>query len=94
MSGAGARLPVVPTVTVLGMVKIRLVAAKKGHQLLKKKARGAAQQRSGNTRKAPFDWWPSLACCRRALALARAPADAPLGTRHRRMRWRCGTARF
>jgi hypothetical protein len=48
MSGAGARLPVVPTVTVLGMVKIRLVAAKKGHQLLKKKARGAAQQRSGN----------------------------------------------
>jgi hypothetical protein len=41
MSGAGARLPVVPTVTVLGMVKIRLVAAKKGHQLLKKKARRA-----------------------------------------------------
>ena len=35
------RLVVVPTVTVLGMIKIRLIAAKKGHQLLKKKARGA-----------------------------------------------------
>jgi hypothetical protein len=52
MSGAGARLPVVPTVTVLGMVKIRLVAAKKGHQLLKKKARA-----HGNNP----GWWPWLA---------------------------------
>ena len=42
MSGGGARLPVVPTVTVLGQIKIRLVAAKKGHQLLKKKARPPA----------------------------------------------------
>lgn len=41
MSGTGARLVVVPTVTVLGMIKIRLIAAKKGHQLLKKKARPA-----------------------------------------------------
>jgi V-type H+-transporting ATPase subunit D len=39
--GAPRRLVVVPTVTVLGMIKIRLIAAKKGHQLLKKKARGA-----------------------------------------------------
>merc|ERR1719335_381507 len=36
--GQGARLNVVPTVTVLGMVKARLVGATKGHQLLKKKA--------------------------------------------------------
>lgn len=32
------RLPVVPTVTVLAAIKTRLAAAKKGHQLLKKKA--------------------------------------------------------
>jgi hypothetical protein len=37
----GPSLPVVPTVTVLGMIKTRLIAAKKGHQLLKKKARCA-----------------------------------------------------
>lgn len=38
MSGAGARLNVVPTVTVLAGIKIRLAAAKKGFQLLKKKS--------------------------------------------------------
>jgi len=35
---AANRLPVVPTVTVLAQIKTRLVAATKGHQLLKKKA--------------------------------------------------------
>lgn len=38
MSGQGQRLNVVPTVTVLGVVKSRLVGATKGHQLLKKKS--------------------------------------------------------
>uniref|UniRef100_A0A7S3FA60 V-type proton ATPase subunit D n=1 Tax=Prasinoderma singulare TaxID=676789 RepID=A0A7S3FA60_9VIRI len=38
MSGAGARLNVVPTVTVLAGIKIRLAAATKGYQLLKKKS--------------------------------------------------------
>lgn len=32
------RLPVVPTVTVLAQIKVRLLAATKGHALLKKKA--------------------------------------------------------
>lgn len=35
---ANNRLPVVPTVTVLAIIKARLVGATKGHQLLKKKA--------------------------------------------------------
>lgn len=35
---ASNRLPVVPTVTVLAQIKVRLVAATKGHALLKKKA--------------------------------------------------------
>lgn len=38
MSGAGARYNVVPTVTVLAVMKARLVGATKGHALLKKKA--------------------------------------------------------
>lgn len=38
MSGAGARYQVVPTITVLAAMKIRLVGATKGHALLKKKA--------------------------------------------------------
>lgn len=38
MSGAGARYTVVPTVTVLAVMKARLVGATKGHALLKKKA--------------------------------------------------------
>ncbi|KAI5071663.1 hypothetical protein GOP47_0013914 [Adiantum capillus-veneris] len=38
MSGQGQRLNVVPTVTVLGVVKARLIGATKGHQLLKKKS--------------------------------------------------------
>lgn len=38
MSGAGARYTVVPTVTVLAVMKTRLIAATKGHALLKKKA--------------------------------------------------------
>ena len=38
MSGAGARYVVVPTVTVLAVMKTRLVGATKGHALLKKKA--------------------------------------------------------
>jgi len=38
MSGAGNRYVVVPTVTVLAVIKNRLGGAKKGHQLLKKKA--------------------------------------------------------
>ena len=38
MSGQGQRLNVVPTVTVLGVVKSRLIGATKGHQLLKKKS--------------------------------------------------------
>jgi V-type H+-transporting ATPase subunit D len=38
MSGSGARLVVVPTVTVLAVMKARLVGAVKGHALLKKKA--------------------------------------------------------
>lgn len=37
MSGQN-RLPVVPTVTVLGQMKARLAGAVKGHALLKKKA--------------------------------------------------------
>lgn len=32
------RLPVVPTVTVLAIIKARLIGATKGHALLKKKA--------------------------------------------------------
>jgi len=35
---SGARLNVVPTVTVLAVIKQRLIGAKKGHQLLKKKS--------------------------------------------------------
>mmetsp|Transcript_6096 Transcript_6096/g.11017 ORF Transcript_6096/g.11017 Transcript_6096/m.11017 type:complete len:256 (-) Transcript_6096:111-878(-) len=35
---SGARLTVVPTVTVLAMIKLRLIGANKGHGLLKKKA--------------------------------------------------------
>ncbi len=38
MSGSQNRLPVVPTVTVLQVMKGRLIGATKGHQLLKKKA--------------------------------------------------------
>ncbi|XP_072972441.1 V-type proton ATPase subunit D [Typha angustifolia] len=38
MSGQSQRLNVVPTVTVLGMVKARLVGATRGHALLKKKS--------------------------------------------------------
>uniref|UniRef100_A0A6N2MDM8 V-type proton ATPase subunit D n=1 Tax=Salix viminalis TaxID=40686 RepID=A0A6N2MDM8_SALVM len=38
MSGQGQRLNVVPTVTVLGVVKARLVGATRGHALLKKKS--------------------------------------------------------
>lgn len=38
MSGQGQRLNVVPTVTVLGVIKARLIGATKGHQLLKKKS--------------------------------------------------------
>lgn len=38
MSGAGNRLTVVPTITVLTVMKARLVGATKGHALLKKKA--------------------------------------------------------
>lgn len=38
MSGAGARYTVVPTITVLAGMKIRMVGATKGHALLKKKA--------------------------------------------------------
>jgi len=38
MSGNQNRLPVVPTVTVLTMMKARLIGATKGHALLKKKA--------------------------------------------------------
>ncbi len=35
---SGARLNVVPTVTVLAVIKARLAGATKGHQLLKKKS--------------------------------------------------------
>lgn len=38
MSGGGQRYTVVPTVTVLAVMKLRLVGATKGHALLKKKA--------------------------------------------------------
>mmetsp|Transcript_40661 Transcript_40661/g.100480 ORF Transcript_40661/g.100480 Transcript_40661/m.100480 type:complete len:271 (-) Transcript_40661:126-938(-) len=38
MSGAGNRLNVVPTVTVLAVIKNRLTGAQKGYRLLKKKA--------------------------------------------------------
>ena len=38
MSGNNNRLPVVPTVTVLAIMKGRLTGASKGHALLKKKA--------------------------------------------------------
>nr|XP_043627963.1 V-type proton ATPase subunit D [Erigeron canadensis] len=38
MSGQGQRLNVVPTVTVLGVIKARLVGATRGHALLKKKS--------------------------------------------------------
>ena len=59
----------VPTVTVLGMVKIRLVAAKKGHQLLKKKVResGAHPRGEGQAKSAT----ESL-----GLATPRPPSDA------------------
>ncbi|KNA18301.1 hypothetical protein SOVF_072240 [Spinacia oleracea] len=38
MSGSGQRLNVVPTVTVLGVIKARLIGATRGHALLKKKS--------------------------------------------------------
>ncbi|KAL0912394.1 hypothetical protein M5K25_018362 [Dendrobium thyrsiflorum] len=38
MSGSGQRLNVVPTVTMLGVMKARLVGATRGHALLKKKS--------------------------------------------------------
>ncbi|KMZ67676.1 V-type ATP synthase subunit D [Zostera marina] len=38
MSGQGQRLVVVPTVTMLGVVKARLIGATRGHALLKKKS--------------------------------------------------------
>lgn len=38
MSGQAARYTVAPTVTVLAIMKARLLAATKGHALLKKKA--------------------------------------------------------
>uniref|UniRef100_A0ACD5Z5V8 Uncharacterized protein n=1 Tax=Avena sativa TaxID=4498 RepID=A0ACD5Z5V8_AVESA len=38
MAGQGQRLTVVPTVTVMGMIKARLAAATRGHALLKKKS--------------------------------------------------------
>ncbi|CAM6081884.1 unnamed protein product [Calypogeia fissa] len=44
MSGAGARLNVTPTVTTLGVIKLRLVGATKGHQLLKKKSDALTMQ--------------------------------------------------
>ena len=51
MSGAGARLNVVPTVTVLAGIKIRLAAATKGYQLLKKKSDAA---KGANGKAAPY----------------------------------------
>lgn len=44
MSGGGARLVVVPTVTVLAVIKARLIGATKGHQLLKKKSDALTMQ--------------------------------------------------
>ncbi|KAL2932729.1 V-type proton ATPase subunit D [Bienertia sinuspersici] len=38
MAGQGQRLNVVPTVTVLGVIKARLIGATRGHALLKKKS--------------------------------------------------------
>ncbi|KAH7663324.1 ATPase V1 complex subunit D protein [Dioscorea alata] len=38
MSGQGQHLTVVPTVTMLGVMKARLVGATRGHALLKKKS--------------------------------------------------------
>ncbi|XP_021720148.1 V-type proton ATPase subunit D-like [Chenopodium quinoa] len=38
MAGSGQRLNVVPTVTVLGVIKARLIGATRGHALLKKKS--------------------------------------------------------
>lgn len=38
MSGQGQRLTVVPTVTMLGVMKVRLTGATRGHALLKKKS--------------------------------------------------------
>ncbi|GBG89089.1 hypothetical protein CBR_g48799 [Chara braunii] len=42
--GGGARLNVVPTVTVLAVIKARLIGATKGHQLLKKKSDALTMQ--------------------------------------------------
>eukprot|EP00271_Cylindrocystis_brebissonii_P020873 TRINITY_DN7171_c0_g1_i1.p1 TRINITY_DN7171_c0_g1~~TRINITY_DN7171_c0_g1_i1.p1 ORF type:complete len:248 (+),score=47.97 TRINITY_DN7171_c0_g1_i1:140-883(+) len=44
MSGGGQRLTVVPTVTVLTVIKARLIGATKGHQLLKKKSDALTMQ--------------------------------------------------
>ncbi|KAK2988053.1 hypothetical protein RJ640_001994 [Escallonia rubra] len=44
MSGQSQRLNVVPTVTVLGVVKARLVGATRGHALLKKKSDALTMQ--------------------------------------------------
>jgi hypothetical protein len=60
---ARCRLPVVPTVTVLGMIKIRLTAAKKGHQLLKKKVR--RRSRCGQASTVLWRLWASRASARR-----------------------------
>lgn len=44
MSGQGQRLNVVPTVTMLGVMKARLVGATRGHTLLKKKSDALTMQ--------------------------------------------------
>jgi len=44
MSGQSNRLNVAPTITMMGMVKARLVGATKGHQLLKKKSDALTMQ--------------------------------------------------
>ncbi|XP_024518564.1 V-type proton ATPase subunit D [Selaginella moellendorffii] len=44
MAGQQQRLNVVPTVTVLGAIKARLIGATKGHQLLKKKSDALTMQ--------------------------------------------------
>ena len=44
MSGSNQRLNVAPTITMMGVVKARLVGATKGHQLLKKKSDALTMQ--------------------------------------------------
>jgi V-type H+-transporting ATPase subunit D len=62
MSSGGTRLNVFPTRQNLQVMKIKLVGAKKGHSLLKKKADALTMRLRGELRTASVTRAPSAGC--------------------------------